>query len=232
MTNPKEKQPLKSVLKKYVSEILIIFIGISISFWFDEWRDNKKDDETIKKHLIGLKNNLIQDTLSLSGSAHFAENWAKGINKLAYFQQNKEILDSLDLFIDMASSYSAFKSNMMTYEEIKQNAHTNLIKNDSLKKLFFNYYTLMIPYCIEWCDVDKNVTMTQLIPEMTKFLPVVKDSLNIVSATEKIKALKTNQIRNLLLTNAVYKQEAAKAFLFTKAYAKNLIQKIEEELAK
>ncbi len=230
MTKEKTEQSFKNVLTGYISEVIIIFIGISISFLFDEWRENRKDDETAQKHLAVLRSNLIQDTLQLTGMIEIGKKSVRSTNKLAYFKLDAEIADSLDFYIDNAASYLNFKSNQTAYEEIKQTAHTNLIKNDSLKRAFLSYYTLAVPYCDEWCEVDKTQTMTQLIPEMTTYFPVVADSANIVPSKEKIQSLRTRKLRNLLLTNAAYKQETIKIFAFTKEVCKSLLRRVDGEL--
>jgi hypothetical protein len=59
------KPSVKATLVKYLSEIVIIFLGISMSFWFDEWRGNRKDRETEQIILRGVRENLVRDTLSL-----------------------------------------------------------------------------------------------------------------------------------------------------------------------
>lgn len=232
MEEKKTKYSFKVILEKYVSEILVIFIGISMSFFFDEWRQNRQDKETVKKHLIFLRTNLIQDTIQLTGMVKYGNQFVKSIHKLTYFKKDSEITDSLSFHIDNAASYLTFKPNQMAYEEIRQTAHTNLIQNDSLKNLFLSYYTSVIPNCIEWCKVDETHTMTQLIPEMSLYFPVVIDSLNIVSASEKAKALRQRKMRNLLLTNATYKNATTYTFAFTKKYTKKLLQKVDEELSK
>jgi hypothetical protein len=232
MEERKKNHPLKVILEKYISEILVIFIGISISFFFDEWRENRSNDETIKKHLTVLRTNLVQDTLKLTFMINNGNKFVKSINKLTYFKLDSEITDSLNFHIDNTASYLAFKSNQMAYEEIRQTAHTNLIKNDSLRTLFLSYYTAIIPYCAEWCKVDETHTMTQLIPEMSIYFPVVVDSLNIVSSQEKAKFLRLKKMRNLLLTNAAYKKEAINVFVFTKKATINLLKKVDVALKK
>lgn len=230
MAKTEEKETLKDILKKYVLEVVIIFVGISMSFLFDEWRENRKDEETARKNLIFLQSNLVQDTLVLTGMIDIGKASVHSINKLIYFKQDAEITDSINAHIDKAAGYLDFKSNQMAYEEIKQTGHTSLIKNDTLKRSFLSYYTLIAPYCTEWCGVDKMQTMTQLIPEICIYFPVVIDSSNVISVQEKIKSLKIRKIRNLLIMNAAYKQEVIKAFIFTKEIAKKLLKRIDDAL--
>ena len=231
MEGKKIKQFLKDALEKYISEVLVIFIGISISFFFDEWRENRKDKETMRKHLTVLKNNLVQDTLQLTLMIKYGNSFVRNIDKLVYFEKDSEITDSLTQYIDNAASYLVFKPNQIAYEEIKQSAHTNLIENDSLKTLFLYHYTSTIPNCVEWCKVDETHTMTQLIPEMTIYFPVVADSLNRVSPFEIAKALRVKKLRNLLLANSTYKKTTIQFFRMTKKSTKALLKKVDEELA-
>ena len=230
MEERKNKSHFKNTLKKYISEILVIFIGISISFFFDEWRDSKEDEEIIKKHLTILRTNLIQDTLNLTLRIKSGNKLVSSINKLTYFKSDSEIIDSIDFYIDKAASYSYFKPNQMAYEEIKQTGHTNLIKNDSLRTLFLYYYTSIIPFSTEWCKIDETHTMTQLIPVMSIYFPVVADTSNAITSQEKIKALRLKRIRNLLLANCVYKKEAINTFVSTKIVTVALLKKVDDEL--
>jgi hypothetical protein len=230
-----EQQPtrkIKDILIQYFFEIIVISVGISISFWFDEWRSNRKDKEMERRHLIDLKNNLKQDTFMLAQNIKGGKTFVNSSRKLATFKNDKDILDSLDIHIDNAASYLSMKTNQTAYEEIKQTGHTSLITNDSLKKFILGHYTLVVPYSEEWGNIDKNYTMTQLIPEMSIYFPVVPDTTNMVSAAQKMKALKVQKLRNLLLTNATYKQATIQSFMTTKAYSEKLIKRIEDELEK
>lgn len=230
MEERKNKHPLKVTLEKYISEIIVIFIGISISFLFDEWRESRRDDETIKKHLTVLRTNLVQDSLNLTFQINYGNKLVNSINKLTYFKSDSQITDSIDFHIENAASYLSFKSNQMAYEEIRQTAHTTLIKSDSLKNLFLSYYTSRVPYCTEWCKIDETHTMTQLIPEMSIYFPILVDSLNVVTLQEKAKSLKQKKLRNLLLLNSGFKKATINTLTMTKKSTLNLLKKVDEEL--
>lgn len=232
MQERKNKYSFKVTLGKYISEILVIFIGISISFFFDEWRENRRNDEIIEKHLIFLRANLMQDTLNLTFQISYGNRLVNSINKLTYFKSDSEVTDSINFHIDNAASYLIFKSNQMAYEEIRQTAHTSLIKSDSLKTLFLSYYTSIVPYCAEWCEIDETHTMTQLIPEMSFYFPVIIDSLNVISSQEKAKNLRQRKLRNLLLVNSGFKKVTMNALAITKKAAINLLKKVDDELKK
>ena len=220
----------KDTLKKYLSEVIAIFIGISISFWFDEWRDNQKDRELEQKLLQNLKENLAQDTLLLGRTSLNIDFMVQGAEKLIQFKRDADIADSVSFYIDMAASYTGILSNQTTYEELKQTGNTRLIQDDTLKKAILGHYTTLIPYVKEWCEVDKTHTMTQLIPEMSNYFPVVIDTMGLVSASQKIKYLKTPKLKHLLITNLTYKKEAVKTIKMANANTKRLIARIDKAL--
>jgi hypothetical protein len=223
---------IKGILIQYIFEIIVIFIGISISFWFDEWRNNRKDKEMERKHLSDLRDNLQQDTSLFSFQIEIGQNFINSSRKLATFKNDADILDSLNIHIDNATSYVFLQTNQTAYEEIKLTGHTSLITNDTLKKYILEHYTLSIPGCAEWANIDKNYTMSQITPEMTNSFPVVPDGSNMVSNTQKIKALRNQKLRNLLLNSVAYKQATSSVFGMTKSNAINLIQRINRELKK
>jgi hypothetical protein len=221
---------INAIVKDYFSKIIVIFLGISISFWFDEWRAHRKAREMEQKMLLSLRSNLTQDTFMLGGTAKMGEDLIRGAHKLIAFKKDSEIIDSVSFFIDMACSYTGCLINQTTYEEIKQTNSTNLIQNDSLKQSILGHYTSLIPYAKEWCEIDKMHTMSHLIPEMSNYFPVVIDTFNLVSNAEKVNYLKTQKLKNLLLTNLAYKREAIKTLHFANARTKRLIANIDKVL--
>lgn len=223
---------VKDTLKKYLGEVIAIFIGISISFWFDEWRDDRKDREMEQKMLQNLKDNLVQDSLMLGLTVKGGHIMVKGAEKLLLAQEDPGIFDSIGYYIDMAASYTGFLTNQTAYEEMKQTGKTTLIQDDTLKKSILGHYTTLIPYVHEWCEVDKTHTMTQLIPEMSNYFPVIIDTANIVPAAQKIKYLQTPRLKHLLITNLTYKKEAIKVIEMANASTKRLIARIDKVLKK
>jgi hypothetical protein len=222
----------KDALQKYLGEVVAIFIGISISFWFDEWRDNRKDREMEQKILQNLKDNLVQDSLLFGLTVQSAKGMVQGAEKLLHGKPDANMADSVSFYIDMAASYTGILPNQTAYEEIKQTGHSGLIQDDTLKRFILGHYTTLIPFVKEWCEVDKTHTMTQLIPEMSNYFPVIIDTLNRMPAAQKIKYLQTPKLQNLLITNLTYKKEAIKTIEMAKANTARLIARIDKVLKK
>jgi hypothetical protein len=226
------KPSIKITLLKYLSEIVIIFLGISMSFWFDEWRNNRKDRETEQIILRGVKDNLIRDTIVLRKMIPYGENLISGGNKLLALKEEKEIKDSIDIYLDLAVTYLAFDATQTTYEEIKQTGRTSLIQDDTLRKSIISYYTVTLGYCNECTAATKAHTETQVMPEITNYFSIVEDSIRPIPIAQKIEALKIRKLRNLLLTNIVYKKATLSAFERTINHSKKIIGRIDKVLKK
>jgi hypothetical protein len=222
----------KTGLKRYLSEVIVIFLGISISFWVDEWRSHRKEREIEHKMLENLKSNLEQDTLVLGRSVYATNLMVRGVEMLTRFEQEADIADSVIFYIDMAASYTGVLTNQTAYEEMKQTGYTRLIQDDTLKRAILGHYTTLIPYVQEWCEVDKAHTLTQLIPEMSIYFPVVIDTTDGITPLQKASFLKTPKLRHLLITNLAYKRETAKALAIANARTTQLIARIEGALEK
>ena len=219
-------------LRKSLAEIIVIFVGISASFWFDEWREGRKDREMERKILINLKENLAQDTLILTAYVKGGNDFTRSINQLISLKKTKDISDSLNFYIDMAASYIVFNSNQTVYEEIKQTGHASLIQDDTLKRAILGHYTVIVPQSKEWCAADKSHTESLLIPLMTKYFPIVVDSMNLVSNEKKIAALKNQELSNLLSSSKIYKKTTLETLDYTNEFAKKLIKRIDKRLQK
>jgi hypothetical protein len=226
------KPNIKVTLLKYLSEIVIIFLGISMSFWFDEWRNNRKDRETEQIILRGVRDNLVRDTLSLRYMMRYGERIIICSNKFLALKDEKEIKDSLETYLDMALTSMSFNATQTTYEEMKQTGRTSLIQDDTLRKAIISHYTVVLGYCNEWTAADKSQTETQLIPEMMNYFSVVEDSVRPIPIAQKIEGLKARKLRNILLVNILCKKGTLAAYEQTVSRSKKIIGRIDKVLKK
>jgi hypothetical protein len=127
------RQNFKSIYHRllvYIVEVVIIFIGITISFLFEQWREENRQRE----ELIGLAESLIRD--AEIGKAHL-ESDLKGTNTWL------ENLDSLRLQRDMrkiSESKLFWFYNLLAGKEFglfdsKSPAYLSAISSGTLTKL-------------------------------------------------------------------------------------------------
>ena len=72
----KMESRLKEALRHYFFEISVIFVGITLSFLFEEWRTNREEMELVKGHLVEIREealtikNVVSIYDSMSTSYH------------------------------------------------------------------------------------------------------------------------------------------------------------------
>ena len=162
-----KKKRLK-LLKKYTFEILVIFVGITLSFMFDEWRSNRQEKvnqrqlfETISIQLSQTKITLLQEDSILQSHSIILVNLI----------QQKEIPDSVmlnmfaylnrDYYLNLVGLLNTLKSlseqgasvisknltinqrisfiNSITIDHANLNEELRTLSNDKLRSHLLNY---------------------------------------------------------------------------------------------
>ena len=131
-------------LFKYLSELIIIIAGISISLFFDELAEDLKKDKLEIYYLQSLLENLQEDSTRLKGKLNFINKIDSASDVLLkYFLENPAPEHSLTSIINSQTTllqHSVFASNKSVYEELKSTGYFIAIKNRDLKNDVFNYY--------------------------------------------------------------------------------------------
>ncbi len=134
-------------LTRYLAEVIIIFVGITISFLFDQWRteqQNKKDltelSQSLLRDISDLKSKLKED---LDGSA----TWINQLDSLRIQRTSSQISErQLNWFFRMISGqiYFLFEPHSPTYLSA---ANSSLYSElpDSLKNDLYNLYQVRLP---------------------------------------------------------------------------------------
>lgn len=79
---------MKEKLKIYVFEIIVIFLGITISFLFDGWRKERDDNRIVRKQLILLKNDLNRTSKWIN---QIDSQYMEQISNISKFKSGSEI---------------------------------------------------------------------------------------------------------------------------------------------
>lgn len=126
-----------------IGEIILVVIGILIALQINNWNENKKTDAKIKKSLIALKNDLIQDTLLITERQPFViEQYLLNESLRKRVAKPNATVDTLIQIMryEFNPNWSVqIIYNTNTYESLNQ---TGLIENlsDSLKANIKNFY--------------------------------------------------------------------------------------------
>ncbi|WP_221391531.1 DUF6090 family protein [Dyadobacter sp. NIV53] len=127
-------------LKKYAFEFLTIFIGIFAAFALDNWKENRKDQQTEIKILTEISNGLVKDLddININEMGH-----KQGLEATKFFRNlitTPQIKTSSPAFLYF-NLFRDFVSvqNTSGYETLKSKG-LEIIENDSLRSNIISLY--------------------------------------------------------------------------------------------
>jgi hypothetical protein len=131
----------KNKLYEYLFEVIVIFVGITISFYVDNWKQSNEENKLEIEYLNGFLQDLNLDQKNLEISVSSIEVVNNSSFKLLGGMARKEFEpDSFYFYTAKIIEMNDFKPTMHTYEEIRSNSHLKLIKDDFLRKQIIDLY--------------------------------------------------------------------------------------------
>ena len=136
--------PLRTVNYKYIiSEVLLIFIGISLSLYFDQWRSERSGDQKEKQLLAQLIPAIQRDTAHLNTLIKVNNNIAE---KMTYLIDSARLEDRPSkktiLYLAHINYFYPCKPDFSAFENIKHEG-ISLISNQDLRISMIKYYEQM-----------------------------------------------------------------------------------------
>lgn len=141
---------LKSIyqrLLRYTAEVIIIFLGITISFFFEQWREEQRQ----KQQLIELAESLLRD--AEVGKAHLesdlggTEIWIKNLDSLRIQRADgKFARKQLQFFYNLlvGTTFGLFDSKSPAYLAAINNGMLSKLP-DSIQLKMYNIYEAKLP---------------------------------------------------------------------------------------
>lgn len=126
-------------LATFFFEVIVIFVGITISFYFDEWREEKSrntlENEYLNRLAIDIDKDILFCEYAIKNSEEFIENYEIALDALS----GNKFADSIFSYL-MVSQISEL--NNFTFVEMQNNGVFYSIKNTEIKSKILNYYKL------------------------------------------------------------------------------------------
>ena len=216
---------MNKYLIKYSLEFLVIVMGISVSFWLNNWTETKKYTKARNEFLISLKQELILDTIQLSKKiADFSsvnENVIKGIALIDKVQHTE---------IEKNEFQSAIRPIMML-TPINKNTKKNDIKISSgiIENIEFN--NQLIEYYGEvdyYNEVMKKFGESLQKVYLNQIIPYIRINSNNSIEYSLSSLKKNNSFRNAFFISVAYRNQSIKFLEEQKNKAINLLVKIDK----
>ena len=146
---------MKKYLLKYTLEFLVIFLGISLSFFINNWNESNKNEELEIKYLKSLKEEYESNLMLFDQSfSHHIPRW----NNLDVFFNfsNKNSFEEMDSVVNILTINWSFNPNLGATNSLISSGYIELLKNDEIKKLISR-----MPFLID--DYTEEEKRTELV---------------------------------------------------------------------
>ena len=129
--------------KVFLGEIALIFIGITLAIWFNNWNQSRIDRNTARNYLSSLVSDLENDIQEYNNLLKANEVRIRRINDLNEILSNNDIevnCDTVQKCIVSASFINLFIGSLITINDLENTGNLNLIEDLQLKRKLMNYY--------------------------------------------------------------------------------------------
>ena len=221
-------------LKYYIAELVILILGISLSFALNEWRLKTAEHDQEGALLSQFAENLKRDSLNLVQNVAQGKYFTKFSNNLLLMDRDADFNDSLSIKVASIMSYGNFYPTDIGYQEMRSLGNSKIIRNKKLLKDLIALYQGEHELLAEWASVDKNFILNQLIPYGNSHLPFALglnySSLNAGEKRKLMNALSEDEMKYLIQYNLIIKSALKGLYENTLKTTSKLLEDIHSEL--
>ncbi len=126
-------------------EILLVVIGILLALQIDNWKENRKEENTVKEYAVSLVHDLEEDLIMVNNIIIQSNDIVVRIDSLGKYVQNKSIEDLSNLYVlclTLNKPHRPYIWNRATVDELKSTGILGFIKDEALSKMIANYDAL------------------------------------------------------------------------------------------
>ena len=204
---------MNKYLFKYTLEFFVIVTGISLSFWINEWNNNRTNSSKEIFFLNGLKNDLEIQLNSFNEYDDFSsqtiELGASILEDYTLFQSFTKT-DSLNFKLSRLMYSSSYPSVNTTFNELQSTGQFTLFKNDLLSSKIIKYYQDSDSY-------ENRLTKNTDLVYYNEIFPIIKSStiidpnnfglnnnkINLIVVEKLLKTILNNSEKEFELVNAI-----------------------------
>ena len=195
-------KPERNNFRYYIAELLILVLGISLSFILNEYRVQKQEEKMEIELLDSFRDNLILDSLALHLQIKAQEVRAKTTTSLLNLTPESEYSDSMAYHMVILLNYGGFYPTDITYQEMRSLGNSHLIQNQEMLNEIIQLYEGDYDLVAEWSTLDKNFMTNQLMPYVYETFPFArKFSYHLLPPAKKremMRVLTTDRTKNMI----------------------------------
>jgi hypothetical protein len=240
-TNPLKglQQLFKEKWPEYLVEIIVIILGITISFSLDEWKEQNRKKELEQVYLKSLHSDLTQDIRNLKRTIEETQLVIQQAQMLLTLAEQSPKSDST--LISPARFFTAIKdiirrplfiAHDATFSDLKSSGNMQLLADFPLKNALFGYY---LDYesikLIELAERELTITITG--PYLIKHFPLrylADTSSQRLKEVNFMPALKDTEFSNNLFIRLSNRAELLQNYQEVLALSQKIKSRVEKQL--
>lgn len=226
-------QTIKKLVLKYISEIFIIVIGVSISIWMSEWQNDREKAHKGRELLKEIHTNLVLDSTNFNSHIKAIDQQIKWGIPLVVQDSLAGRMDSVLFFVSAVPNYVPFEATTVGYTHLHGSGGFELIKDKELLKEIIQVYSSDYEKLEMYSDGLNKYIHEQIIPFYNKNMPLFM-SLELEALGEQLEpfkaTLKSQEYRNMVRIHVNIMGQYVTAYKSTLEKMGPLLEKIEKEI--
>jgi hypothetical protein len=199
----------RRTMPRLALELLVVVLGITISFWFQDWRQQRDDRQQEARLLQGIVEELRADRTDLRRRLEMVDGSLAAVQRL---QRDGETMsaEELDRAMDQTLSYIAFAPSRASYVELQQMAGSRLVRDKRLLHQVITLYERAYPMAVEWDGINRQFVLDRMFPYIDRHGPSFVSTSAAGYATGYHQAYRAiageTEFRNLLRSALLFKE--------------------------
>ena len=132
----------KSLNWKYaIGEVVLIFIGITLAMWFNNWNEDRKDRKLEQQYLIDVHQDLLNDTSSLNLVLKLINGHIISAENILAYMDSDILVDTFDMLRDFqnAGFLYFYNADLSTYNDLVNSGNLRVVQDKKLKDMLSDY---------------------------------------------------------------------------------------------
>lgn len=215
--------------RRFGLELVAVVLGITISFWFEDWRKGREDRAEEQRLLESFAIELKGDLEMLS--VHRKRIDADVARVQAALADDSKIGDkALDAVMDTLLGYVAFDPATATYSELRQTGSSRVIRDKVLLQRVLAVYERIYPMAEEWDGINREFVLDRMFPFVDDEGPAFETKVELGYAHGYHVAWRVlreqPRFRNLLRTAVAYRQGQSAAYRMVEANVTEMLRQL------
>jgi len=216
-------------------ELVVVVLGISISFAFQDWRQDRDDRSEERRLLESFATELRMDHRELELRSELLDASIERIGR-ALDPQSRPALDAaaLDLVMDGALGYQTFSPSTATYQELRQTGSSALLRDKRLAHELIALYERAYKHAAEWDEINRSFVLERMFAFVDDHGPAFESATDNAFAQGYHAAFEQLEgdprFRNLLRSGTLFMKGQRQVYALLTTRTAQLLEQLDAEL--